>query len=41
MEFLDPTQVHSPGTTVHKVSNFMVSPRNMTGSSESYAYEQL
>ena len=28
-------------TQVHKDSNFMVSPRNMTGSGESYTYEQL
>ena len=34
MDFLDSTQVH-------KDSNFMVSPRNMTGSGESYTYEQL
>ena len=34
MDFLDSTQEH-------KDSTFMVSPRNMTGSGESYTYEQL
>ena len=41
VEFLTQHRYITPGAPVHKDGNFMVSPRNMTSSSESYSYEQL